>query len=469
MPQKETQVAVIGGGPGGYMAAIRAAQLGAQVTLIEADRLGGTCVNRGCVPTKALLQAVSYLDGIKKAAAYGISAGKVAVDFKKMMVQKDQAVKTLVLAIRRLVRGNGIQLLEGYAKLASHQEVAVGGADGKTRMVRADRIILAMGSRTASLPVPGIESAGVITSQEALQLDSPPESLLIIGGGYIGLEFATIYSRLGSRVTIVEKMPAILPLEEEETAGLLAAALESEGIRLKTGAEVERILPSGASGKLKVHIKASKPETITADKVLAAVGRVPMVDEAVLKNSDIKRSPKGIQVDDRLRTSVPNIFAIGDVVGGHLLAHVAYAEAAVAAENAMGRDSVMDYDVIPRCAYTLPELASVGMSEKQARLAYPQVRVGKFHFRFNGRALISGDQIGLVKILSEPRHGEILGVHILGPHATELIAEASAVMKLEGTVDELVSIIHAHPTLTEAVGEAGLDLLGRAVHLPAKS
>jgi len=465
MAGTQPHIAVLGGGPGGYAAAIRASQLGARVTLIEKDKLGGTCMNRGCIPTKALLQAASYLDQLKKASAYGIRSGKITIDFERMMTHKDRIVGTLVHGVERLVKGNGIRLVKGTGRLLSDHEIEVESSSGKREVIQGDKLILAMGSKASSLSIPGIRSKGVMTSDEALQIEAVPKSLLVIGGGYIGLELATIYSRLGSKVIVVEKMPTIFPGEDEDLCKILTDALNQEGMEILTNTEVKRIDEDGR-GELKTTLTSEAKGERVVEKILVATGRVPLVEEAAIGKCGVRFDGRGVSVNGKMESSVPGVYAVGDLAGGLLLAHVAYAEGMAAAENAMGGDSVMDYGVIPRCAYTFPELASVGLSEKNARDLPHDVRIGVFPFRYNGKALVSDEQVGLVKVVADALHGEILGVHVLGPHATELIAEASAIMHLEGTAEEFMSLIHAHPTLSEALGEAASDLIARAIHRP---
>jgi len=460
---RENRVLVLGGGPGGYVAAIRAAQLGARVTLVEADQVGGTCMNRGCIPTKALLQATSYLDDFQKARAYGLDFGSPSIDFKKMMSRKRQILKTLVRGVKDLLRQHHVHVVEGYGRLISEREIEVEDPEGKKNTVSADRLILATGSGTQRPPIPGLDLPGVMDSDQALDIESPPRSLLIIGGGYIGLEFAVIYSRLGSKVLVVEMEPHILPAEDEEISRALEESLAERGIEILTGSRIREIKPSGPN--LEVCLAGQKSPSRIVDKVLLAAGRAPRLDEQVLHRVGLQRTAQGIVVSDRLETSIPHVYAIGDMIGGYLLAHVAYAEGAAAAENALGANCVLDYTAVPRCIFTSPEVASVGMTEKKAKEIHPEVRVGRFPFQYNGKALIEGERHGLVKVVTEPRSGEILGVHILGPHASELLAEATTVISLEGRIEDMQAIIHPHPTLNEALGEAAMDVEKRAFHV----
>jgi dihydrolipoamide dehydrogenase len=472
LAKREPHILILGGGPGGYRAAIRAAQLGGRVTLVEKDQLGGTCLNRGCIPTKVLIQAVAFLNDFQKAHSYGIQMSKPDIDIKRMMAHKNSTVKTLVGGLERLFQQYGIDILRGVGRLTSDSEIEVERPGVKKNVIHGDKIILAMGSKPFPLTIPGMDLEGVMGSDQILSMESIPKSLLVVGGGYIGLEFATIYSKLGTKVILIEKLSHILPNEDEEISKLLTDHLTQSGLEVFADTEIDQIEPSGKD-QVKVSLKSSHGipgrflERIV-EKVLVATGRVPLIEESVLKNSGIRYSNKGIEVNDRLETSVPGIYAVGDVVGGLLLAHVAYTEGNVAAENAMGGSASVDYTKIPRCVYTLPEIASVGLIEKEAQNHYGGIEVGRFHFQFNSRALILGDQVGMIKVLADPSSGEILGVHIFGPHATELISEASAVMTLEGTIDDLTSIVHAHPTLSEAIFEATLDVRSQAIHIPPR-
>ena len=472
LTKREPHILILGGGPGGYRAAIRVAQLGGRVTLVEKDQLGGTCLNRGCIPTKVLIQAVEFLNDFRKAPNYGIQMAKPDIDFKRMMAHKNNVVKTLVGGLERLFQQYGIDIVKGAGRLVSDQEIEVERPGGKKDGIHGDKIILAMGSKPFPLAIPGIDLEGVMGSDQILCMKNLPKSLLVVGGGYIGLEFATIYSKLGTKVILVEKLSHILPNEDEEISKLLADHLTQCGLEILADTEIDRIEPSGKD-RVKVFLKLSHGSSgrfleRIVKKVLVATGRVPLIEEPVLGNCGIRFSNKGIEVNERLETSIPGIYAVGDIVGGILLAHVAYVEGNTAAENAMGGSSSVDYSKIPRCVFTLPEVASVGLAEKEAQNLYGDIKVGRFHFQYNSRALVSGDQVGMIKVVADSHTGEILGVHIFGPHATELIAEASAVMTLEGTIDELVSIVHAHPTLSEAVVEATLDVRSQAIHVPPR-
>jgi dihydrolipoamide dehydrogenase len=461
----EKEIVIIGGGPGGYVAAIRAAQLKAKVTLIEKDELGGTCLNRGCIPTKALLRGVELLESLEGSKDFGIQVGQVTVDFAQLTARKDRAVKTLVSGVGALMKSNGIEVIKGKARLISPQKIEV--VDEKQQRVtyQARKIIIATGSVSADLPLPGAKLTGVIDSDGALQLTKIPESMVIIGAGPIGLEFGTIFAALGTKVTLLEMLPQILPSEDPEVASALDKSLKRFKILTLPACRVKEIT-EGAEGKRKVVAFTGEGEkAFEAQYVLVAVGRKPNVEGLGLQEVGVRFSKKGIEVNEKMETSIPGIYAIGDVTGQWLLAHFASAQGEVAVENAMGHEVRMDGRVVPRCVYTLPEVAAVGLTDKQAQEAGYELKVGRFPFSASGKATVIGERNGFVKIVAETKYDEILGVHIFGPHATDLIGEAVLAMHLEGTAPDLAQAIHPHPTLTEAMKEAAFDVDGRAVHI----
>jgi len=455
-------IVVIGGGPGGYVAAIRAAQLGAGVTLVEKDTLGGTCVNRGCIPTKALLESANILSTIRNAANFGISVEGVSVDFPAVNERKQAVVKRLVNGVNTLMRRNKITVINDTASLIDNKTVSITG-QGNT--VTADSIIIATGSAPATIPIKGADRPGVISSDDALTMEQFPRSIVIIGGGVIGLEFAQIMRRLGSEVTIVEMMPQLLPAEDTEIASKLENVLQKEGITIYTSATVTGISGAG-DGKETVSFttKGTNASECTAEKVLLAVGRRPYADGIGADKLGLAMDKGGIVVNERMETGIPGVYAIGDVIGGLMLAHVAMDEGKCAVENAMGIDRLIDYRAAPRCVYTSPEVAGVGLTETEAREKYGDIKVGRCPLAASGKAVILNETSGMVKIITDARYGEILGVHIIGPHATELIAEAVLGIKMEATFDDIASAVHAHPTVSEAVMEAALNVEGRTIH-----
>ena len=465
---EEREVVIIGGGPAGYVAAIRAAQLGGKVSLIEKDALGGTCLNRGCIPSKSLLHSVELFQSMKSAEQYGIKATDVNIDLAKMQANKNKIVSTLVAGVQSLLTGNKVEVIKGRAKLTPSRQVEIDTGQGQKQTIQAKKTILATGSKPTKLPIPGADtSSGVINAESILNLDYIPKSLLMIGGGVIGVEMAIILAKLGGKVTIVEMLPHILPLEDAELASILARALKEDGIQIYEGVKVSRIEDSG-EGKIAVISTGEAEQKLEVEVVAIAVGYSPNVEGLGLDEAGVAVNKGGIQVNEHMETSVPNIYAAGDVIGGMMLAYVAMEEGVIAAENALGRNSTIDYQAVPRCTFTLPELASVGLTEEEATAQGYQIRVGKFPFSANGMATILGERRGLVKIITEQKYGQILGVHIIGPSATELIAEATLAMKLDATPREIVATMHAHPTLSEALREAALDVTGETIHFQSK-
>jgi dihydrolipoamide dehydrogenase len=464
----DRDLVIIGAGPGGYVAAIKAAQLGGKVTLIEKEELGGTCLNWGCIPTKALLRGVEVLESVEGGKDFGIQVSGVSVDFSKLMARKDKAVKTLVSGVAGLMKTNGIEVIKGKAKLASPQKIQVMDEKGGTTVLEAHKVILATGSVSARLPIPGAQLPGVIDSNGALQLTRVPESMVIIGAGPIGLEFGTIFAALGARVTIIEMLPQILPTEDAEIASSLDKSLRRFKIQTLIHSQVKEIL-EGADGKRKVVALTGEGEkSFDAEVVLVAVGRRPNLEDLGVEENGLLSSKKGIEVNAKMETNIPGVYAIGDVTGQWLLAHFASAQGEVAAENALGHDVQLDSRVIPRCVYTLPEVASVGLTEKEGQEAGYDLRIGRFPFAASGKAAVLGERTGFVKIIAEAQYGEVLGVHIFGPHATDLIGEAVLAMRLEGTAQDIAQAIHPHPTLTEALKEAALDVEGISLHIPPR-
>ncbi len=447
--------AVIGGGPGGYVAAIRLAQLGKKVALIEKDKLGGTCLNRGCIPTKSLLHSAEVYETVRKAKEYGITAENVSYDYAKVAQKKDAVVKKLRQGIAHLEKKAGVEVISAQAAFKDKNTILAGG-----RELKADNIIIATGSMPASVPIPGIDSVdGVINSDGALALTKLPQSVVIIGGGVIGIEFATLYAAFGIKVAVVEMMPQILPTVDTEIAGMLRKTLEKKGVGIYTGAKVERI-EDGVS----VHFDQNGKKSVTCEMCIVAVGRKPVKDGLGIEALGINQNKGFVTVDERMRTNIPGIWAIGDVTGGMQLAHAASAQGLVAAHNIAGEKKTYRGDIIPSCVYCEPEIACVGLSEKQAKDKGLDIRIGRFDAAGNGRSMIMGAAHGLVKLVTEARTGEILGCHIMAPRATDMIGEVCAAMRAEGTIDELIDTVHAHPTVSEMIMEAAHDTEGLCVH-----
>jgi dihydrolipoamide dehydrogenase len=457
------KIAVIGGGPGGYVAAIRAAQLGADVTLIEGHKLGGTCLNVGCIPTKALLRSSQLLDGIKNGKEFGITA-EPTVDFTQVQKYKEKIVNRLVGGVGSLMRVNKVTVLNGYASFKDAKTLIIKGENGETQ-IAAEKIIIATGSKPAKPPIPGIESPQCVDSTGALAFEKIPESMVIIGGGVIGVELASVYNSFGTKITIVEMEPEILPLMDAELAGILRKLLTARGIEVLVSAKLESIEDRGETAKIQVSVNAQRIE-LNAEKILVSIGRRTNTEALFLDSVGIGHDRGRISVDDSMRTNVPGIYAVGDCLGRTMLAHVASVQGEIAAENAMGHDAKYKDSTTPSCVYTEPEFASVGLSEREAKKRGVRYVTGKFPMAANGKAIIAGGGEGVVKIMADPKFGEIIGLHILGPHATDLISEGALAIGLEATLDEIVSTIHAHPTVSEAVCEAALAAKGRAVHIP---
>ncbi len=458
-----TRVVIIGGGPGGYVAAIRAAQLGGRVTMIEKDAMGGTCLNRGCVPTKFLIHATNILWQARHAKAYGLGFEGISVDLAQMMKQKGAVVARLRSGVEYLMGKNKIEIVRGVGSIAGRGKVSVSGAQQKT--IEADKIIIATGSEPSSIPVDGAYTKAVITSDDLLAATAYPKSILVIGGGVVGVEFAQVLSRLGVKVTIVEMMPRILPSEDAEISGVLQEALKKESIAMFMGARVNAIKTDGAGMTTVFFESDGGKKEASAEKVLMAVGRRPYLKDSGIDKIGILPEKGGrLVVNDCMETKVGGVYAIGDVLGGSMLAHVAMAEGICAAENALGMKKKMDYSVVPRCVYSSPEVAGVGLTEAEVKAKYGSVKVGKFPLVGNSKGVITDETSGMVKMVADPKYKQVLGVQIAAPHATELIAEAGLAIRLEATMEEIATTIHAHPTLSEAMAEAGLNGEGKGLH-----
>ena len=467
-------LAILGAGPGGYVAAIRAAQLGARVTVIENQALGGVCLNWGCIPSKALLSVVEFGDKAKKAKDFGIQlSGPVTYDPAVMVARKNKVVSTLVKGIATLFKTWNIEHLEGRGELLDARTIRVTKPDGAEIRVEADGLIIATGSSWPNLPLFPIDGTQIITSKQALDLSRIPASLLIVGGGVEGCEFASLYSGLGTQVTLVELVPRLLPLEDEEISQMMERELKKRGVDIRTGVTVDQIVrqPEVVTAHLRDGL------SLDVEQVLVSVGRGFNSRGIGLEKAGVQVGPRGeIVVNDRMETNVPGVYAIGDVVGKAMLAHVASAQGKVAVENFMGHPRTIDYDVIPTGIFTLPEIGRVGLTEQQARDRCvaagkdPQqsVKVGRFRYGGLGKAQATGDIQGLLKVVADAESDRILGVHILGAHAADLVHEAALAMHLGATVSRVAEMIHAHPTLAEGLMEAMEDVHGHAIHLARK-
>ncbi|UCF89933.1 MAG: dihydrolipoyl dehydrogenase [Desulfobacterales bacterium] len=462
---RRTEIAIIGAGPGGYVAALRATQMGAKVILIEKRWLGGVCLNAGCIPTKALLKSAKVYALIGRAHEFGISASRPRLDWNRVQARQAQVVKQLVDGVAMLLERAGVEVFFGEARFVAADTIEVKSRDGLKAVV-ADNIIIATGARPAELSLPGIDSTGVVDSAGALALEKFPDSVLVIGGGAIGLEWASMFVDFGAKVTLIELMPRLAPLMDSDLGVGLAANLKSRGVRILTNSSASRIKPGRRGCRVTVNTPSGEVE-IEAQIVLTAVGRIPNVEKLGLEKTNVNYSKNGIEVDRHMRTATPHIYAIGDAAAaGPMLAHVASHQGIVAVENALGHPSYMDYSAVPNCIFTHPEAASVGLTEKEARAQGHAVRVGKFILANNGKAIADGEAEGFVKIVAESKNNQILGVHLMGPHASDLVLEGTLSIRLDATLDEMESTIHPHPTMGEAILEAALAVNGRALHLP---
>lgn len=464
----DADVVVLGAGPGGYVAAIRAGQLakehGGSVICIEREYLGGTCLNWGCIPSKAMIAHAERYQHVLHANEMGILIeGKVSYDFPKMQARKEKIVQTLRNGIATLFKKNGVQSIEGVGKLVDPHTIEVTKPDGARQRVRGKNIILATGSSVMQINIPGLQGENVWTSDDAVNAPFVPESMLILGAGAVGVEFSYVFNALGSKVTVVEMMPQILPTFDPDVAQEAERALGRQGIKFITSATLKSAERVG--DKWLCYVETPKGiETHEVQVVLIGVGRKPNVEGIGLETVGIQMNKRWVAVDEAMRTNIPHIYAIGDITGIAPLAHVASAQGIVAAENCFGADRRMDYRAVPNVVYTVPEVAGVGLTEQQAREQGYEVKIGKFQPGILGRAMAVGERGGLVKVVADAKYGQILGVHICASHASDLLQEAVLAIKLEATLDEMVDTIHPHPTMVEALMEAFHDAAGHCIH-----
>jgi len=459
MADYEYDIAVLGSGPGGYVAAARAAQLGASVALVEARELGGVCLNRGCIPTKALLECAGILLKARRAAEYGVRAENVAPDFPAMMARKDRIVGLLRGGVEALLARRKVEVIRGRGRLLDRDRLAVRGDEGET-VVRAAKIIIATGSEPAKPRLLGLDEETVLTSDGVLGLKEMPESVLIIGGGYIGCEYAGFFSALGVKVTVVEMLKDILSTSDVDVAREVARAFRKRRIKLHLGAKIESVEIRDD----KVTVRLSSGDEVAAARALVAVGRVPSSGGIGLEEAGVAIEEGAVVIDEHCRTNVPGVYAIGDVTGGIMLAHVAGRQALVAAADACGEEAAMDYRVVPSVFFTMPQVGAVGLTEQAARDAGHEIKCARFPYTALGKAHAIGETDGFFKIVADAASGEVLGVHIVGAEATDLIAEAALAMQLECTVEEIAGMIHGHPTLHEGMMEAAHLWLNRPIH-----
>lgn len=458
MPEK-FDVVIIGGGPGGYVAAIRASQLGFKTALIEKDRVGGICLNWGCIPTKALLKSAELYNLMKRADEFGLKLENLAFDFKKVIQRSRQVAERLTRGVEFLLKKNNVTKISGEGFILKQNVVGVKG-DKDEMEIESRNIIIATGARPREIPGIKVDGKFIITSKEAMLLEEPPKSMIIIGAGAIGVEFAYFYNSFGTKITLIEMMPSILPNEDKEITDILAKSFQKSGIEILTETKVISAVQEDNSAVVKIERKNGE-EILKADVALVAIGVRGNTDGIGLENVGVEVENTFIKVDKKTyKTNVDGIYAIGDVIGPPLLAHAASAEGIRCVENIAGVETLpVDYNGIPSCTYCIPQVASIGLTEQKAiELGY-EIRVGRFPFRANGKALALGETEGIVKVIFDAKYGELLGAHIIGPEATELIAEFGVVKTLEGTAFEIAKTIHAHPTLSETLMEASADSL----------
>lgn len=459
-------VTIIGTGPGGYVAAVRAAQLGLKTAVVEMAALpGGTCLHWGCIPTKAMLKTAEVIESARHAATFGVKVAAPELDLPGMHKYKDKVVLSNAKGVEYLFKKHGVTVLAGRGTLAGKGKVKVAAKDGSTQTVDTKHVILATGSAIRGLPGVEFDGKRILNSDHALTLGRVPKSMIVLGAGAVGVEFASIYATFGAKVTVVELLPSLIPLEDAALGKELERASRKRGLEVHTGTKVEKVVP-GKDG-VKVHAtKDGKAVDLEAEALLVAIGRRPLTENLGLEGTGVKVDRGFLEVDGMMRTGEPGVYAIGDIVKTPALAHVASHEGIVAVEHLAGKSPhAVDYDKIPSCTYCNPEVASIGLSEEEARKRGYDVVVGSFPFSAIGKAKILQETGGFVKIVAEKKYDEVLGVHIIGPHATELISEATAALNLEATAESLFHAVHAHPTLAEAMGEAALAVHGRPIHI----
>jgi dihydrolipoamide dehydrogenase len=465
---KQYEIAVLGGGPGGYVAAIRAAQLGFKTVVIDKENLGGICLNWGCIPTKSLLKNAELYDLMKNHSTdFGITVQGLSFDFAKIIKRSRDISDRITKNVELLVKKNKIDRIRGFGKFVSKNQIDIFDNDGKkVDSINADKIIIATGARPKTFPSIPVDRKNIITSTEAMILEKQPKDLIVIGAGAIGVEFAYFYSVLGTKVTIIEMMNNILPIEDKEVSETLEKNFKKRGIEIYTSTKVEKaeVVKDGVVVTVE---KDGKKIELKAEKVLSAIGVTGNVEGFGLEELGIKLEKYHIKVDkNTYQANIPNIYAIGDVIGAPWLAHVASAEGIHCVETIKGMHSTpIDYETIPGCTYCIPQVASVGMTEAKARDAGHEIKIGKFPFMASGKAFAAGEREGFVKLIFDSKYGELLGAHIIGPEATELIAELTLAKSMEATYETIVKTVHAHPTLSESVMEAAANAYGESIHI----
>ncbi len=461
-------VVVLGGGTGGYVAAIRAAQLGLKTALVDAEKVGGTCLHRGCIPTKALLQTAELLHTYSHKADFGLAGGEVTLDYPKTLAKKDKVVTQLWKGVQFLLKKNNVTVYQGWGRLVSPQQIQVELPGQDAVVLSARDIVVATGSVPRELPGLPFDGTRIISSDHVLQRPDVPKSILILGGGAIGVEFASMYNDFGADVTLVEMLPHILPQDDEEVAAELAKLLIRRGVKVLAGTKFDIGSVSVSDGGVTATVEKAEgtKETVSGEVLLVAVGRKAVTENIGLEAVGALVERGFITVDQHYRTNVPHVFAIGDVNGGYLLAHVAAHEGMIAMETIAGKDpELLDPHRVPRVTYSRPEVASVGLTQKEAEAQGYATKVGIFPFRANGKSLILGEAEGMVKLVADQKTDALLGAHIVGPHASDLINEMALAKFLEATAWEVAESVHAHPTVSEVLHEAALAVDGLAIHI----
>lgn len=471
---KEYDLVILGGGTGGYVAAIRAAQLGLSTAIVEAGKLGGTCLHKGCIPSKALLRSAEVFATLKEGEEYGVIAKEISYDYAKVQERKQKIVNQLHQGVQYLMKQNKIDVYEGFGRILGPSifsptagTISVEKGEGEENdMLVPKNVIVATGSKPRTLPGLTIDGEHVLTSDEALELEKLPASITIVGGGVIGIEWASLFSDFGVEVTVLEYADRILPLEDEDISKEMTRLLKRKKVKVVTGAEVLADTLQVGEGQVTISAKhKGKEQSYTSEKMLVSVGREPNVTNIGLENTDIKVEKGAVVVNEFCQTAESHIYAIGDVIGGLQLAHVASHEGIVAVEHIAGKNPTpINYDHVARCTYSRPEVASVGITETEAKKRGHAVKTGTFSFKAIGKALVHGESAGFVKIIQDEETEDLLGVHMIGPHVTDLISEAGLAMVLDATPWEIAHTIHPHPTLSEAIGEAALAVEGLQIH-----
>jgi dihydrolipoamide dehydrogenase len=454
-------VVIVGGGPGGYVAALRAAKNGKRTALVEADYLGGTCLNRGCIPSKTLLKHAEIIEGIEKAKNWGIKTENLSFSLTEMFARKDQVIANLRSGIEHLLNAGKIDVYKGCGTIHDDKKVTV-QLENESKQISGEKIIIATGSQPIVPPIDGLANLSYHTTDTIFSIKEIPKSIVIVGGGVIGVEFANIFASLNTKVTIVELGGRIIPTEDEDASKELLKSLKKKGIKVLTKYQVISVNESDSGKIVNVASDKGKLESLTADDILLAVGRKPNL--SAVSELNLKMNGRHIAVNDYLETSKKDYFAVGDVIGGLQLAHVASAEGLMAVENLDEKKEKMNYKVMPRCIYTNPQVASVGLSEAELKDKGTKYKVNKYSFSGNGKALAAGETEGFSKVMVDDKYGEILGVVMVGAHVTEMISQSSAYMYLEGTVDELAQMVQPHPSLSEVLMESANSLIGKGIH-----